>query len=380
MRIKFILFNILLIIFLFILVYLFIYVNYNYEKFEDNNITQITHDLTDNSNKLEQATKININEISRVIDGSSPDNAFLSAEDIVFYNKSNRRNNIKRYNDNYYWINLPVIGPQYIYCITDEKFFGGGWMLALRSVKDSKEFNYNSKHWTTNSILNSNYNDIKLLQNNITENEYKISSIGNVIYKNNFTQDEISKYDAKFNTFNYYKAKEWMAIFYTKLNDIVIIGGDNVNNNRGWIWYEDNIVNLNNENRNTLLNLFQTLDYKKQEINLFNNNKYKGISKPSEIDKIKPYNKKSLWSAQSDFQFYGINYTYGDILNRGPSVRWGFAWNENGPNNRESNDVYNGIGLEYLKRDGGNSAGDFIYCCESQRGINSSLSFEWYIR
>jgi len=373
MRIKFILFNILLLIILFTLIYLYLYINYsNYEGFQDvvNNTYNKTQIDTIYADLL-------LRDNTTIRDGSTSALAFNSANSILYYNdtfkNSGDRNELK---DGYYWINLPIAGPQYIYCITDTSYYGGGWMLALRGVKGSTNFGYDSKHWTSETTFNSEYNSIKQLIDIKDANLFEKSSIGNKIFEKNLNPN---MWDAKFNTFNHTPAKEWMAIFYNKAGDKNIIGGDLTPNNRGWIWYENKIL-YDDKFDYTLLELFRLLQKRNSMLELYNlsaNN-----VDPDNFTKIKPYNNIRLWSFQRGYKKYAINYNISEVLekthNRGAQVRWGFAWNnELDPH---SNDVYNGIGVKYRTDNKGNSAGDFIYCCESEKGLNDSMAFEWYIR
>jgi len=78
----------------------------------------------------------------------------------------------------------------------------------------------------------------------------------------------------------------------------------------------------------------------------------------------------SYWSAQGGYQGYHVNYT----TNSSNKVRWGFAWNNEG--DQGSNDTSGGIGMN--RRDA--SAGDYIGCCQTTNGINSSTRIEWYVR
>lgn len=78
----------------------------------------------------------------------------------------------------------------------------------------------------------------------------------------------------------------------------------------------------------------------------------------------------NIWSSQSGFQWYGINYTTRSVK----SVRWGFAWN--GEPDQNSNDASGGIGL----KDTNYSAGDEYSHSSVTPGLNRSMRFEWYVR
>jgi hypothetical protein len=166
--------------------------------------------------------------------------------------------------------------------------------------------------------------------------------------------------DAKFDTMNYFYAKDIMALWpdiawnyggSTTGGSLSTNGTYNV-----WCWLQNN---FNNGIRITPINFFNSAS------NLFfgDSNNFTG--------------KGTAFSSQVDVRFYGFNYTG----NATGTTRWGFGWNENGgglyPNgNQVSNDVYTGIGMAY----GNVSAGDFIACCQNVTGINRSARVEIYIR
>jgi len=287
----------------------------------------------------------------------------------------------------YYWINLNVVGPKYIYCIMDESLYGGGWMLAMRAVNNSKEFRYRSDHWTNNTTLKSSYEDIKTTLSykvgDYDSSDFNISSIGSSIFS-----DANNVFDAKFDTFNYFPAENWMSIFYNRNLDLTTItGGDIPDNNRGWIWNENNI-NYNGKTC-TPLQIYQNLDKSirggrfNQNINLIKNNE-----DPRNLNKFKNNGRKikQIWSSQSGAKWYGINFDYASWWDwRGSSVRWGFTWNNEG--DFESNDVHGGIGLDYDTSQGGHrnanngySCGDFIWCCQDNIGLNKTMPFEWFVK
>ena len=328
-------------------------------------------------------------------DGTTAAKAAESALHIIYSFKIFKKENgdpLDPPKNGYYWINLPVVGPKFIYCIMDEKFYGGGWMLAIRAVKTSKTFRYRSEHWTNNTTLKSSYEDIKGTFNvkidgydNIKK-DLDISSIGDYIFS-----DASDRFDAKFDTFNYYPATEWMSVFYnrdpsktiydkTNIGNEKYCGGDSLTNNakntRGWIWREHNI----NHNGNAVspLQLYQKLG---------GSNKSLTTVDPTSLDKFKNNpNVFQLWSSQNGNKFYGLNYNYTSWWDwRGSAVRWGFTWNNEG--NWESNDVHGGIGVDYDTNQGGHrnsnngwSCGDFIWCCQHYTGVNRTIPFEWFVR
>jgi hypothetical protein len=383
MNIKIIIFNVFLIVFLFSLIYLYVYINYTYEGFEVDEDTIESNAL----NQDETIRRINptMDEIDR--DGSSP-NLAINSRILPYLNYSRRsfpNRPLAPLGDNYYWITLPDIGDRFIYCIMDTKYAGGGWMLAMRGVRGSKTFGYNSNYWTTTNTFNSNYQDIIKTTNNNSVN-LSTSSIGDLIfndYENNST--EINRLDAKYDTFNWYPASEWMAIFYYKQDvvngrPIYYKGGDKFDNlpaedAKGWIWRETN-VNIRKNQLISARNLFVArgrLQSTNSLMNLtgkYNKSSAKGLDKFN----LRPEGFPQLWSSQAGYNFYGINYEIRSHSSAKSYVRWGFAWNNE--NDTDTNDVFAGIGCGHNNY----SCGDFITCCEDGRGVNSSIAFEWYVR
>ncbi|OYV74865.1 MAG: hypothetical protein B7Z66_15015 [Chromatiales bacterium 21-64-14] len=240
--------------------------------------------------------------------------------------------------DGAYWINLPQVGPKLVYCIMNPACDGGGWMLAMKGDQGST-FGFHSPHWTTATTVNPN---------DATRNNG----------------------DAKFDVFNVFPASDWMAVFPD-----VQSGGDVLGGYGGWTWVEPNAVGSP---------MPPTAFFKTNEqITKLSNGV--GYPKTTPTPTSSPKFSSSIWSTQSGFQWYGINY---DTVqqNVGVSswvgkqwnpVRWGFAWNNEA--NQGSNDVSGGIGL--FGNGGGNwSAGDHVDCCQSSSGVMRPMRFEWYVR
>ena len=260
-----------------------------------------------------------------VLDGSTAAKAAPSAK----YLQSAFGN----YNDGTYWINLPYVGPTQVYCLLNSAVNGGGWMMAMKATRGTT-FPYSSNYWTSANTLNP-------------------------------AQTNRNDGDAKFNTMNYYYAKDIMALWPDipwNYNGSSTGGSVNTNGSYNvWCWLQNN---FNNGIRITLINFFNSAP--KFFYGDTNNFAGKGIA----------------FSSQVDVRFYGFNYTGGN----GSNVRWGFGWNENGgglyPNGVEgSNDVSGGIGMSGVFTTGVNySAGDQISCCQNVTGINRSARVEIYIR
>ena len=233
--------------------------------------------------------------------------------------------------DGVYWINLPTVGPTQIYCIMNTLVDGGGWMMIMKARKDLTTFQYGSTYWTVKNSLNPS---------DLNRNEN----------------------DAKFNSMNYFLAKDMLALWPdipSNFNNSASGGSINLRTSyNNWAWLQND---FNNGVRIAPVDFWNNISNKFiMDANLFPG---KGLA----------------FSSQTDVRFYGYNY------NRfaGFRVRWGFAWNENGgglyPNGIEgSNDVSGGIGLDvnFLNY----SAGDVIQCCQNGIGINRPARVELYVR
>ena len=243
-------------------------------------------------------------EIPFIYDGltsttAAPSAAYLTA-------KNNYTNGV-------YWINLPTVGPTRVYCILDTAVDGGGWMMAMKATRGTT-FPYSSTYWTANNTLNPS---------DATRNDA----------------------DAKFDTMNYYPAKDMLALW----PDITTVGGTLSLSSYGcWCWLKNGVVGSQ-----PLINYFSTASNI-----VFDSNPRAGKERGS------------IFSSQAGNQFYGVNYT----LRGGDEVRWGFAWNNE--TDWGSNDVRGGIGLAANAY----SAGDHIGCCQDQTGINRTARVEVYVR
>ena len=241
-------------------------------------------------------------------DGSSSDKAAPSARAIKRANPSAL--------DGVYWINVPNVGPTQIYCIMNDVYDGGGWMMAMKATRGTT-FNYSSNYWSTTNTLNSS---------DTTRNDG----------------------DAKFHTMNYSIAKDMLAIW----PDISTGTGGSIKDTGAWVWLQNNFYN---GNKSTLVNFFNTVSN-------------------YQISAGKSFSgwESGAFSSQSGNTFYGFNFTYFGSK----SVRWGFGWNNE--TDWYSNDVSGGIGMESGANS--YSAGDFIGCCQDTTGINRSARVEVYIR
>jgi len=238
--------------------------------------------------------------------------------------------------DGVYWIDLPTSGATRTYCLMDDAYDGGGWMLMLKATTGTT-FQYSANYWTTDNTLNST-----------------------------LTSEDDG--DAKFDVMNKFEAKDMMAIWPDiQLNSGSIIGGD-----RGWTWLQNDFYG---GTRITPISFWNTVDrYFLGDAKLFS-----GWA-------------SGIFSSQTDVRFYGFNYRNDQAIDRpGPRVRWGFGWNENNnppllfPNaNMGSDDVTGGIGLngnqQRTTAEYKYSAGDIIGCCQDTSGINRSARVLLFVR
>jgi hypothetical protein len=221
--------------------------------------------------------------------------------------------------DGIYYINLPTVGIQPVYCLMDSKYDGGGWMMAMKATRGAT-FNYDANYWYTANTLNP-------------------------------TQTNQNDGDAKFDVFNYFGTTDMMALW----PDIPNVGAESgsIDNLTTWSWLQKGISGA----PFTLINKFASSPTQQAIYTSTNGTMtFSGFGSP--------------FSNQPGFTFYGFNYSY----SANERVRWGFAWNNETDQN--SNDVRGGIGLKYVSY----SAGDHIGCCQNQSGINRTARVEMYVR
>jgi len=218
--------------------------------------------------------------------------------------------------------------PTLIYCLMDNKYDGGGWMMIMKATTSST-FNYEANYWTTANTLNST----DLTRNNA---------------------------DAKYESFNSTPIKDVLGIW--PLADFGYTGGSFTVTD-GWVW----LVN-----------------------NWYNNGGYvkaiDGFQRPRDANPSNPYSfagmKTGVFSTQSPAyrHVFGGHSHIGN--NNWGTVRWGFVWNENGGSDFNSCDAWNGIGVSRAFgafANTGKSAGDNYGCCGSV-GYNRAMRIELYGR
>lgn len=266
-------------------------------------------------------------------DGSSAAKAATSAAAIKAATGTNT--------DGVYWIDLPTVGPTQVYCIMNSAYDGGGWMMILKATTGTT-FNYSANYWTTNNTLNP-------------------------------TDNTTNNADAKFNTFNYFAGKDFMA----RWPDIG--AGGSIAGRGMWTWLQNDY----HTSRTTPLNFFSNRTTMKN----YTTSTASGSGNFFGLAKSYSGWASGVFSSQNAINFYGFNYdNTPNSYSTNARVRWGFGWNENGEGNfpgtssaaAGSNDVSGGIGMDSTF--GSYSAGDRINCCQDTTGINRSARVEMYVR
>ncbi len=277
-----------------------------------------------------------------MLDGSSSTLAAASAMDIKRLTGTNTNGS--------YWINLPTVGATQIYCIMDSAYDGGGWMMILKATTGTT-FNYTSTYWSENNTLNPS---------DVTQNNA----------------------DAKYNSFNYFAGKDYMAIW----PDISTgtYGSGSIIGTSTYTWLQNNFYG---GNRITSLSFFGN------QVGQYDSNNFGGyfIKDAKTYSGFQTANSTATpFSSQVDIRFYGFNFRNSTNYGFSAKVRWGFGWNENGEGlytspatlsnspYAGSDDVSGGIGMDSTF--GSYSAGDRINCCQDYTGLNRSMRVEMYTR
>lgn len=256
--------------------------------------------------------------------------------------------------DGIYWLNLPTVGVRAVPCLMNDSWNPGGWMMLMKATRGTT-FNYNSSHWTTSTTLN---------------NLWPVTGTG-------------VDGDAKYDTFNVSTISDLMA----RWPDVQVLGGS-LSYGGCWVW-KQNITGLG---YNNALSLF-TNGGSYNDLG-DGNGKFGGLF-VTNATSYAGYNNAAagptIWSSQSDINFYGFNFVNYKAYGLNANCRWGFGWNENGEGNYSgdpnllttggapgSDDVSGGLGMD--SNYGSYSAGDCISCCQNRTGYNRSMRVEMYGR
>jgi hypothetical protein len=244
--------------------------------------------------------------------------------------------------DGLYYINLPSVGVQQVYCLMDSKYDGGGWMLALKAPATGNTFGYDANYWTSSTNNLNTTSPSRLATSNI---------------------------DAKYDVMNYYATGNDLMALWPDIPNSPSANGST--NNSGsisglteWSWLAKNVLGGNTTMQAKLNG---------SQLSLVTNPG--GVASGSGTSTVFNFTgfgagTYNPFSSQLGFTFYGFNYT-GSASNK---ARWGFAWNNEGDQN--SNDATGGIGINRVAY----SAGDQISCCGGFTGLNSQRKVEIYVR
>jgi hypothetical protein len=246
--------------------------------------------------------------------GLSSAEAASSAEEI--------KQNYPSATDGVYWIDLPNVGPTEVYCLMDNAYDGGGWMLAMKATQGTT-FSFNSSYWTSSNTLNT-------------------------------TSLNRSDGDAKFEVMNQFPGTDLMALW----PDISNIGSESgsIDGLSLWSWLKNN---FDGGSESTLISKFSEGE---QAIWTSTNGSFS----------FDGYN-TSVFSRQYGYTFYGFNY----VINN-KRVRWGMVWNNESCRGC-SEDAAGGIGLDSSW--GNYSAGDRKnWSGVNVTGINRKARVEIYVR
>lgn len=245
--------------------------------------------------------------------------------------------------DGVYWINIPSVGVQQVYCLMNSKYDGGGWMLAMKAAETGNTFGYASSYWTSSTNNLNTASPSRLATNNI---------------------------DAKYDVMNYYASGNDLMALWPDVANSPSANGSTTNSGSisgltEWSWLAKSVLG-GNTTMQAKLNSTQT--------SLVTNPS--GVASGSGTSTV--YNFTGFgagtynpFSSQGGFNFYGFNYTG----NSSHSARWGFGWNNEG--DQGSNDVSGGIGLNQSAI----SAGDINTVNWSNiNGFNRQMKVEIYVR
>jgi len=221
--------------------------------------------------------------------------------------------------------------PTETYCLMDNKYNGGGWMMIMKATR-SDTFNYEANYWTTANTLNSS---------DLTINDS----------------------DAKYNVFNYIPIKDVMAIWPDIANDFGNSTGGSLTISDGWVWLVNDWYNTG------------------RYIEPLAGFQIARNANPSNVYSFAGF-RSGTFSTQAieNRHVFGGHSHIGN--NNWGTVRWGFVWNENGAGDFNSCDAWSGIGVSRAFGAFGNSgksAGDNYGCCGTA-GLNRQMKMRLYGR
>jgi hypothetical protein len=192
-----------------------------------------------------------------------------------------------------------------VHCLMNDCYDGGGWMMLMKGGNTSSNtFQYSSNYWTTKNTLNAG----DLTRNNA---------------------------DAKYDTYNYSTVKDVLCIWpeYSPTGSTNPYGqnGGSIFVNDGWTWL---LNNWNETSRITPFTGFTTSRLPHQ--NTLSATQTYGINNPFRYNGFS----SNLFATQNGAYVHGFNRSGTGAS--GPSVRWGFLFNNEA--DLATCDTYCGIG------------------------------------
>jgi hypothetical protein len=237
------------------------------------------------------------------------------------------------------------------YCLMNDIYDGGGWMMLMKMSTNTQAFLYDSSYWKYINTLNAS---------DVTRNTG----------------------DAKYNVFNYVPIKDilgiWPDINPTSYTNVYGNNGGSFFTQDGWTWL---LNNWSSGSKVTGLSGFNT----SRPAGMYTTN----VLQPVGINNPFYYNGYgSCFSNETGSYLHYINSVSGSGITGGSliigtnspgtalcnqSIRWGMLYN-NETDRLDSCDAYQGIGVNTNF-----SAGDLYGCCGTA-GINRSARFELFGR
>jgi hypothetical protein len=237
------------------------------------------------------------------------------------------------------------------YCLMNDIYDGGGWMMLMKMSTNTQAFTYDSSYWKYINTLNAS---------DVTRNTG----------------------DAKYNVFNYVPVKDilgiWPDISPTSYTNVYGNNGGSFLTGDGWTWL---LNNWSSGSKVTGLSGFNT----SRPAGMYTTN----VLQPVGINNPFYYNGVGNWcSNETGSYLHYINSVSGSGITGGSlitgtnspgtaacnqSIRWGMLYN-NETGDLNSCDAYQGIGVNTNF-----SAGDLYSCCGTA-GINRNARFELFGR
>jgi len=242
-----------------------------------------------------------------------------------------------------------------VYCLMNDIYDGGGWMMLMKMSTNTQAFTYDSSYWKFINTLNAS---------DLTRNTG----------------------DAKYNVFNYVPVKDilgiWPDINPVSYTNIYGNNGGSFFTQDGWTWL---LNNWNSGSKVTGLSGFNT----SRPAGIYATN----VLQPVNINNPFSYNGYgNCFSNETGSYLHYINSVAGSGITGGSllvgggtgagsaacnvSMRWGMLYN-NETTDLNSNDAGQGIGFGWVNSTA--SAADVYGCCGTA-GINRTARFELFGR